>query len=171
MSFGGRLKHSVLESDNPPAVRHETVLHSFTGGFDGQDPQAGVIRDRAGNLYGTTAYGGQWNGGVVYKVDAKGHETVLYCFTGFADGANPVAGIIRDSAGNFYGTTSRGTGNKGAAYVLDSAGHLTVLHSFTGGADGGTPYAGVIRSSTGILIGTASTGGKQYGGVVFKLKP
>ena len=67
-----------------------------------------MIRDSAGNLYGTTTGGGAANAGVVYKLDTTGQETVLYSFTGGADGANPDAGVIRDSAGNLYGTTTDG---------------------------------------------------------------
>src|ERR1017187_8120141 len=74
--------------------------------------------------------------GVAYKLDTTGHETVLYSFTGGADGAYPV-GVIRDSAGNLYGTTdSGGAANSGVVYKLDTAGHETVLYRFTGGADG-----------------------------------
>ena len=71
------------------AAGQETVLYSFTGGADGGYPDAGVIRDSAGNLYGTTFEGGTANAGVVYKVDTAGQETVLYSFTGGADGGQP----------------------------------------------------------------------------------
>ena len=87
------------------ATRHETVLHSFTGGVDGAYPYAGVIRDSDGNLYGTTNGGGSAGAGVVFKVDPSGLETVLYNFTGDVDGGYPQAGVIRDPAGNLYGTT------------------------------------------------------------------
>src|ERR1022692_3872096 len=141
---------------------HQTVLYSFTGGADGGYPYAGVIRDSAGNLYGTTYYGGTANAGVVYKLDSTGQETVLYTFTAWPDGAYPQAGVIRDSAGNLYGTTYlRGTASAGVVYKLDTTGHETVLYSFTGGADGGAPYAGVIRDSAGNLFGTTSAGGKR----------
>ena len=154
------------------AAGQETVLYSFTGGVDGRWPFAGVIRDLAGNLYGTTVYGGTAKWGVVFKLDTAGQETVLYSFTGGADGANPYAGVIRDSAGNFYGTAELGgTGKSGVVYKLDTAGQETVLHSFTRGADGGLPYAGVIRDSAGNLYGTTEGGGKYGGGVVFRLKP
>src|ERR1017187_8717518 len=148
----------------------ETVLYSFTGGADGGYPYAGVIRDSAGNLYGTTVYGGPANQGVVYKVDTTGHETVLYSFTGGADGGWPEAGVIRDSAGNLYGTTTSGGAlHKGGVYKLDTAGLETVLYSFTGGADGGVPYSGVIRDLAGNLYGTTTAGGTAGGGVVYKL--
>ncbi|HUD99268.1 MAG TPA: choice-of-anchor tandem repeat GloVer-containing protein [Bryobacteraceae bacterium] len=76
------------------------VLHSFKGGTDGANPYTGATLDPAGNLYGTTYQGGAANAGVVYKVTPAGQETVLYSFTGAADGANPYAGVILDSAGN-----------------------------------------------------------------------
>jgi uncharacterized repeat protein (TIGR03803 family) len=99
----------------------ETVLYSFTGGAGGSEPppcgpsgcsldpvEAGLIRDSAGNLYGTTPFGGTYALGVAFKLDPYGHETVLHTFTGGEDGANPFAGLIRDSAGNLYGTTANG---------------------------------------------------------------
>src|ERR1022692_3047842 len=149
---------------------HQTVLYSFTGGADGGYPYAGVIRDSDGNLYGTTYYGGGANAGVVYKLDTTGHETVLYSFTGGADGGAPFAGVIRDPAGNLYGTTYfGGTANAGVVYKLDTAGHETVLYSFTGVADGRHPQAGVIRDPAGNLYGTAYSGGTANAGVVYKL--
>jgi uncharacterized repeat protein (TIGR03803 family) len=149
---------------------HETVLYSFTGGNDGRDPLAGVIRDSTGNLYGTTVYGGTANAGVVFKLDTAGHETVLYSFTGGADGAYPYAGVIRDAAGSLYGTTYQGgAAGAGVVFKVNTAGQETVLYSFTGGADGGYPYAGVIRDSAGNLYGTTYQGGAAGAGVVFKV--
>src|ERR1039458_8091731 len=148
----------------------ETVLYSFTGGADGGYPIAGVIFDSAGNLYGTTYDGGAGKHGVVYKLDMAGRETVLYSFTGGADGGAPYAGVIRDPAGNFYGTTQNGgTANAGVVYKLGTTGHETVLYSFSGGADGGYPVAGVIRDSAGNLYGTTYYGGTANAGVVYKL--
>jgi uncharacterized repeat protein (TIGR03803 family) len=149
---------------------HETVLYSFTGGADGGYPEAGVILDSAGNLYGTTVNGGIAGLGVVYKVDTAGHETVLHSFTGGADGAYPHAGVIRDSAGNLYGTTAGGgiTGpcagspfsiGCGVVYKLNPASQETILYTFTGGADGGQPVASVIRDPAGNLYGTTQAGG------------
>ena len=158
------------------AAGHATVLYSFTGGADGGQPQGGVIRDSAGNLYGTTYYGGIYNDGVVYKVDATGHETVLHSFRGASDGCGPMGGVIRDSAGNLYGTASA-CGNypfgEGVVYKLDATGHETVLYRFTGsgGVHGATPEAGVIRDSAGNLYGTTYKGGAAGYGVVYKLDP
>src|ERR1035438_7585202 len=156
------------------AAGHETVLYTFTGGADGMWLYAGVIRDSAGNLYGTTYGGGAANAGVVFKLDTAGNETVLYNFTGGIDGAGPQAGVIRDSAGNLYGTAGGGIVSAcqrgcGVAYKLDNAGRETVLYTFTGGADGANPSAGVIGDSAGNLYGTTSGGGTAGYGVVYKL--
>jgi uncharacterized repeat protein (TIGR03803 family) len=142
------------------------VLHGFTGLADGGNPYAGVILDSAGNLYGTTFYGGSAYLGVVYELDPSGQETVLYSFPGIdTDGMQPYAGVTRDSAGNLYGTAQGGNSvcsglSCGVVYKLDTSGHETVLHSFTGGADGGSPFgnAGLIFDS-GALYGTAVSGG------------
>jgi uncharacterized repeat protein (TIGR03803 family) len=159
---------TVYEVDS---AGNESVIYSFTGRTDGGSPQAGVIRDSAGNLYGTTSVGGPWNFGVVYKVDATGHETVLHSFAGGADGENPDSGVIRDPAGNFYGTTYLGgVSNWGVLYRLSASGHETILHTFTGGADGSYPEAGVILDSSGNVYGTTSSGGgTSDGGVVYEV--
>jgi uncharacterized repeat protein (TIGR03803 family) len=80
---------------------NETTLHNFTGGSDGNNPR-GITLDPAGNLYGTTAYGGTGSAGVVFKIDTSGNETLLHSFTGGADGGTPFTGVIRDEAGNLY---------------------------------------------------------------------
>jgi len=167
----------------------ETGLYNFTRGADGGTPAAGLIRDAAGNLYGTTAIGGASNQGVVFKLDKTHMETVLYSFTGGADGAIPVAGLIRDAAGNLYGTTAAGgTSGYGVVFKLDTTGKETVLYSFTGGADGAAGgvegsffSAGLIQDPAGNLLGTANGGGFFFhGGVelceascglVFMIKP
>ena len=106
----------------------------------------------------------------MYKVNSMGVETVLHNFTS-TDGAKPYAGVIRDSAGNFYGTASQGgTDNMGVAYKLDSAGNYTTLYNFTG-AGGSNPQAGLLRDSAGKLYGTTQSGGTGAAGVVFKLAP
>ena len=81
------------------------MLYSFTGGTDGGIPWVVLIRDSAGNLYGTTASGGASNAGVVFKLDTAGNETVLYSFTGGADGGTPYTGVILGPDGNLYGTS------------------------------------------------------------------
>ncbi len=152
----------------------ETVLYAFKGGStDGSGPQTEVVLDRAGNLYGTTAAGGAYKQGVVYKLSPLGQETILHNFTGGADGALPV-GITLDSAGNLYGTTfSGGKGSQngvqdGVVFKLDAAGKFSVLYSFTGLSDGGNPEAGVVLDKAGNLYGTTSNDGLGAG-VVFKI--
>ena len=147
----------------------ETVLHNFPSPPKGADPYAGVIRDSAGSFYGTTGKGGAANAGLVYKVNASGHQTVLYTFTGGADGSDPYAGVIADPEGNLYGTTqSGGAANAGVVYKVDTAGHETVLYSFIY-PDGFAPYAGVIRDSAGNLYGTTPYGGSTGAGVVYEV--
>lgn len=91
-----------------------------------------VIPDSAGNLYGTTEHGGAAGAGVLYELDAAGQETVLYTFTGGADGANPSGNVVLDSAGYLYGTTPNGGDCTSCAvvYTLTADGHFSVLHYF-----------------------------------------
>ena len=122
------------------------VLHNFTGGADGGTPYAGVIRDSAGSLYGTTYFGGSNLAGVVYKVDTSGHERVVYTFTGVGQNAGPIGGVVGDSAGNLYGTTSGPSGVPGMGMVYNTTGVQTVLYSFSC-ATGCYPEAGIIRDA------------------------
>ena len=148
---------------------HETVLYSFTGGADGGYPFTGVVQDFAGNLYGTTVAGGAYGQGVVFKLDTRRHETVLYTFTGGTDGGSP-NNVIVDLFGNIYGTTyGGGTDNAGVVFKLDRRGNETVLYSFTGGADGAYPFYGVTEDVFGNLYGTTAYGGASGAGVVFRV--
>jgi uncharacterized repeat protein (TIGR03803 family) len=150
----------------------ETVLYSFTGGPDGSNPQAGLVLGSAGDLYGTAPLGGLNGNGVVYSVDTTGHETVLYSFTGGADGSGPQAALIFDGAGNLYGTTELGGAYRhGVVYKLDTSGHETILHAFTGGADGGEPLSSLCPGPGGALYGTAPSSGPNGMGVVYRLDP
>jgi len=151
----------------------EVVLHSFTGGKDGEYPVAELIRDRAGNLYGTTSGGGDHGLGTVFKLDTAGTETVLYSFAGgTTDGCDPYAGLLRDDAGNLYGTAfSCGASGVGTVFKVDTAGKETVLHSFAGyPTDGANPYlAGLLMDPQGNLYGVTEYGGRDAEGVVYKL--
>ncbi len=154
----------------------ETVLYSFTGGADGGYLWDGVVRDSAGNLYGTTLDGGTSNYGTVFKVDSTGNKTVLHSFPEGEDGGDPYAGLIRDSAGNLYGTTSAGgASGGGTVFKVDSSGNETILYSFCSKTlceDGEAPFAGLAMDSAGNLYGTTYYGGFDlYYGVVFKLDP
>jgi uncharacterized repeat protein (TIGR03803 family) len=155
---------------------HETVLYNFTGGADGAVPR-GVILDSAGNLYGATASGGSGcfpGCGVIYELDTSGNQTVLYTFTGGADGSDP-ATVIRDSAGNLYGSTvTGGSSNDGTLFKLDTTGTLTVLHTFgIEEGDGSVPLGTLTMDAAGNLYGTTQFGGgcPPCAGVVFKVDP
>jgi uncharacterized repeat protein (TIGR03803 family) len=160
--------------DGPAPVGSEGFVlpHSFTGSPDGMNPQADLVQDTAGNLYGTTFAGGTSNFGTVFKLDSTGTETVLHSFTGEPDGGNPAAGLVRDVSGNLYGTTSQGgTSNAGTVFRLDPAGNETVLYSFGGEPDGAFPFADIIIDSASNIYGTTSQGGTSNAGTVFKLDP
>jgi uncharacterized repeat protein (TIGR03803 family) len=174
----------------------EIVLYTFTGGTDGGSPGTTLVRDSAGNLYGTASIGGDLGCsegfgsgcGVVFKLSPTGQETVLHTFTGSPDGAIagagvPYANLLRDSAGNLYGTTGGGgVYGAGTVFEIDPAGNETILYNFCsqGGSactDGEGPFAGVVRDSEGNLYGTTIAGGANsfcasYAvtcGTVFKL--
>jgi uncharacterized repeat protein (TIGR03803 family) len=166
----------------------ETILHSFNGTpddgaqvsclgpvCDGAFPAAGLTWDWAGNLYGTTAYGGsdETDTGTVFKIDPKtGNETVIYDL-GYTDPQNPSAGVVLDGEGNIYGTTSNGgAAGNGAVYKIDPAGNLTLLHSFTIPPDGLDPEGGLVLDLAGNIYGTTEYGGAApYTGTVFKIDP
>jgi uncharacterized repeat protein (TIGR03803 family) len=151
-------------------------------------PYGGLIEDEAGNLYGTTAYGGTYGEGTVFKLAPGGTETVLFSFCSQGnciDGANPLAGLLQDKAGNLFGTTSDGGGTDcddgfgcGTVFKLAPDGTETVLHAFAGGSDGTLPQARLIRDESGNFYTTTAVGGRtdcevvtfEHGcGTVFKL--
>ena len=173
----------------------ESVLHIFQGNGDGYAPSAALVFDQSGNLYGTTAYGGNSSCigggtlgvpqgcGIVFELSpASGGwtESVLYSFQGGADGAYPDAGLTFDQKGNLYSTTNSSTVSAsgcdcGNVFELSptSGGGWTesVLYSFQGGADGASPAAGLVMDASGNLYGTTASGGAGSNGVVFELIP
>lgn len=168
-SFNGTI-YKVASSGNESVVFDFPGFYPWTGGFL---PFDGPIRDEAGNLYGTTYLGGGQFGccGVVYKLDPSGNETVLYTFTGGADGGYPQSGVTRDFQGYLYGATSSGgSAGFGVVYRVGLVNHEKVLYNFQGGSDGAYPYARVVLDPDGNIYGTAG-GGQFNAGVVFKLDP
>jgi len=175
---------------------NETILHSFTGVPDGENPLARLVLDREGNLYGTTSGGGAYGYGTVFKVDKKNNETVLHSFSGIPDGDYPYdnGGLGIDSEGNLYGTTVYGGTvcaagiviGCGTVFKVDPSGSETILYRFeyqgTGSEertassagvtgkydDGYGPESGIVLDREGNLYGTT-----QYGalgaGTVFKV--
>ncbi len=161
-----------------PSAEAQTfsVLYTFTGSSDGGEPYAGLVRDAAGNFYGTAVSGGDFGWGVVFKLDTSGTQTVLHSFDATnKDGRTPYAGLILDQAGNLYGTTYEGGGigcidGCGTVFKVDTSGTETVLHSFAGGAfDGCYPYSGLVRDSAGNLYGTTQSCGASNFGTVFEV--
>ena len=186
---------SLTSASRAQAATKFQVLHKFHG-KDGQSPWAGVTLDAAGNLYGTTAWGGDPTCacGTVFELtpgaNRKWTDRVLHAFKG-TDGSYPFSTLVFDSAGNLYGTTNAygspagkrdsGVEQDGNVFELTPDGNgkwsETVLHAFDG-ADGQYPWAGVILDAAGNLYGTTAYGGSDKGtcyhtrcGVVFKLSP
>jgi uncharacterized repeat protein (TIGR03803 family) len=150
-----------------------TVLHTFAGGRDGSIPQAGLVLDAAGNLYGVTGVGGHREFGTAFKISKAGEYTILHSFLR-KEGTSPNGNLVLDQAGNLYGTaTSNGAHNLGTIFELSPDGLLTVLHRFTGDVDGGIPAAGLIRDAAGHLYGTASrnVSKRRLQGTVFEMTP
>jgi uncharacterized repeat protein (TIGR03803 family) len=149
----------------------EKVLYSFTGtNGDGANPLAGLIRDAAGNLYGTTTNGGAYRRGTAFAISRSGQENVLYSFTGTnGDGANPFAGLIRDAAGNLYGTTEYGGASGiGTIFAVSRSGQEKIVHSFPGSEfDGTYPVVGLIQDAAGNFYGTTAAGGALGCGTIF----
>ena len=158
----------------------ERVLHSFGHGNDGHEPNAALILDAAGNLYGTTVEGGIHSDGTVFELTPNGSggwtEKVLHSFGHGTDGVEPVAGLVMDAAGDLYGTTNLGgIHNFGTAFQLapqeGGSWTETVLHSFGSNTDGTYPWASLTFDAAGNLYGTTVAGGIHTFGTVFELSP
>jgi uncharacterized repeat protein (TIGR03803 family) len=158
-----------------------TVLYSFTGaGNDGFNPAGGIVLDAAGNLYGTTLFGGPANCldannnavscGTVFKLSPAGLETVFDLTAGY----NPRGSLVLDAAGNIYGTTyflNPNFASGGLVFEMSPAGVETVLHTFANLPDGLGPFGGMVLDASGNLYGTTSYGGPSTLGTVFKIDP
>jgi uncharacterized repeat protein (TIGR03803 family) len=159
----------------------ETVIYSFCSAaycLDGGGPEAGLILDAAGDLYGTTSWGGNVRGGVVFKL-ARGtqwKEKVLYSLVGSYEGGS-YAGLTFDKAGNLYGTTNGGSCfASGTVFKLSPRNHdewyYTLLHKFSRqGKDGACPFSGVTLDPQGNVYGTTVGGGAYDAGIVYQLIP
>jgi uncharacterized repeat protein (TIGR03803 family) len=167
-SLGGTFNHGAVFKISRTGA--ESLLYSFAGGADGAQPSAALIRDSAGNFYGTTVAGGLYNVGTVFKLNAAGTETLLYTFTGLADGGQPFSSLIQDAAGNLYGTTLSFGAGCGVIFEVDQAGKETVLHAFGAVDPGCLSLAGLIQDAAGNFYGT-TLGGDFQSGTVFKFTP
>ena len=161
-----------------------TTLYAFcsqSGCTDGASPMAGLVQATDGDFYGTTLYGGTNGYGTVFKMTPSGTLTTLHSFCAkivgniCTDGANPYAGLVQATDGNFYGTTDWGGAynfNDGTIFKISPGGTLTTLHSFDG-TDGGHPYyGGLVQDTNGKFYGTTNYGGTSTNcncGTVFSL--
>lgn len=142
----------------------EVVLHSFTGTPDGGNPYAGMVRNKDGNLYGTTYAGGTAYDGTVFRMDRAGKESVIYSFRGRGDGAQPSSEMIVDNTGNLYGVSQEGGtgtgcyGGCGTVFKVDVGGKETVLYSLNQNT-GDYPVASLIRDNAGNFYSTGLEGG------------
>lgn len=181
--------HARPVGHSTPGVR-ESILYAFQGGSrDGASPVAPLISDATGALYGTTTDGGARDSGTVFKLTPAGSgftESILHAFRGGDfDGAYPVAGLLGNSAGTLFGTTSGGGSRKcvrqlrlpgcGVVFALTPSGREykeSVLYAFLGGSDGAEPLAGLIEDSNGVLYGTTYQSDEiATAGTVFTLTP
>jgi len=180
-----------------PMAQAQTLatLYNFTGRADGAYPTAGLTMDQAGNLYGTTSYGGNMEGspcdgggcGTVFKLEHRGSGWVLarlYAFSG-PDGNVPQTRVIFGPDGNLYGTTTYGgSSGDGVVFRLQPPASIckttlcpwteTVLHSFTGVGNGANPtYGDLAFDRAGNIYGTTPAGGDPICkcGVVYELTP
>jgi uncharacterized repeat protein (TIGR03803 family) len=196
--LGGAYNGGTAYELKPPSTAGgdwtESILWSFGNGADSDEPAAGLIEDKRGNLYGTSFYGGAYasasvNGGTVFELippttqGGDWTESILWSFGNGSDGQGPSASLIMDTAGNLYGTTngggpfaSRQTNGGGTVFELtppSTGGDWTesILWNFGEGSDGVNPVAGLIMDSNRNLYGTTSGGPGPVNGIVFELTP
>lgn len=163
----------------------ESILYRFQGGNDGEQPQAGLIVDDSGALYGTTVFGGgcsTYGCGTVFKLTPIGssyEESILHRFQGGTDGDGPTAGLLAGKSGALYGATGKGGANYGTVFRLTptASGYSeSVVYAFGGRSDGFAPVGTLIADATGALYGTTQEGGANPDcttgcGTVFKVIP
>ena len=162
-------------SRNPDGTWSETQLYSFSGGQDGAFPNAGVVFDRSGNLYGATLHGGATGDGTIFRLappssmDGPWTETVLHNFLEDRDGGYCLGALTLDPSGNLYGAAFfGGPYSGGTVFQLAPQGHswtLNVLHAFKGTVDGIDPLGAVVLDKHGAVYGTT------HDGTVFRLRP
>jgi uncharacterized repeat protein (TIGR03803 family) len=184
-AIGGQTEGgTVFELSHTASGWQEQILFDFDtdgSGASGLQPNGGLIFDRAGNLYGTTFYGGIGYGTAFELTPTSGgdwNETVLYSFHPDPNNAcNPATALVFDAAGNLYGTTTwGGSASNGSVFTLKASGDgawtYSLVHSFlNSSADGGIPDSNLLIDSKGNLYGTTTYGGTGGGGTVFEITP
>jgi len=170
-AFGGaHFKGTVFKID---ATGNLTTLHAFSGSpGDGAVAVGGLVQGSDGNFYGTTASGGAFFQGTVFRMTPSGAITVLHSFNSFlGGGAVPIAGLVEGGDGNFYGTTALGGAHfRGTVFKIDATGGLTTLHSFSGSpSEGANPVAALVQGTDGNFYGTTASGGAHSQGTAFRI--
>ena len=179
---GGTYGSGVVFQLTPREVGewHFKTLYSFRGQPDGSFPYGALLFDAAGNIYGTTYYGGANNIGAVYKLSRRPvgewNETVLYSFQDDGvDGNSPISNLVFDWGGNLYGTTSEGGLGSGTIFKLSPGGNgqwtETVVHPFQGPPDGAFSYNGMVVDRLGNFYGATVHGGDNDDGSIYKFTP
>jgi uncharacterized repeat protein (TIGR03803 family) len=183
-TVGGAYGAGTAYELSPPAApggdwRFDTI-HDFQGQPEAGFPYGGLLRDAAGDLYGTTYYDGAFDLGCVYQLHNAGGvwtETVLHSFAGKRDGSGSISGLVLDAAGNIYGTTSEGGAgcSCGTIFKLSpqpgGAWTTSIAYRFTGTPDGGYPYAGLVADGLGSFFGATVQGGEDNDGAVYRFVP
>jgi hypothetical protein len=179
---GGANHNGAVYELSPPkrgqTAWTETTLYAFKGGNDGSNPQAALMMDSSGHLYGTTYGGGASGEGVAFELhEHKGtwRYNLLWSFTGGNDGGAPSGALVMDNAGNLYGTTTGGgSGVVGTVFELSPPGTRktwteSVLYNFTGNNDGGEPMGNVLLGTDGNIYGTTAGYGQFNYGTIYRL--
>ena len=180
-AYGYATGHGSVVEASPTAAGQWNIsdIHAFAGSpADGAHPESSLVFDAAGNLYGTTLYGGTWRVGTVFKLAPAGNgqwtESIIYNFG--TNASLPTSGVVFDSAGNLYGEASLGVGaGEGVVYELSPAGNgtwtETIVYNFSAPGDGVFPFGDLAIDDSGNLYGTTGNGGSVDKGTVFRLSP
>ena len=173
---GGKYREGTLFEITAGGVYRK--LHDFCSRPDCADglSAGALLRAKDGDFYGTTAAGGEDQGGSVFRMRPDGSLTTLYSFCSVVncpDGEQPTPLLVEGRNGDFYGTTMLGGANgAGTIFRLTPSGSLKTLYAFCGRAycdDGANPQDGLVAAPDGSFYGTASTGGIYYNGVLFNI--
>ncbi|HTZ98634.1 MAG TPA: choice-of-anchor tandem repeat GloVer-containing protein [Terriglobales bacterium] len=175
-AYGGAYGAGTVFRITPGGVL--TTIYSFCAGgnpcVDGSLPFAGLTQASDGGLYGTTAFGGTYGEGTIFKISLEGTLTVVYTFCSqpnCGDGAEPFGGVVEAADGKFYGTTAGGgTGGYGTVFRVTFGGKLTTLSSFDS-MSGTGPTGGLIQGTDSLFYGTTVGGGTSNYGTVFSMTP
>lgn len=156
------------------------VLHSFTGGSDGAYPWSSVVQDTDGNYYGVTSGFGQGpfgpqagtsGFGTIYRITPAGAYSVLYTFTGGADGAFPIGQIATGPNGILYGTCESGSAGGTVWSYNPASNQFSVLYTFTNGQDGEGCWAGPLVEPGPTLYVASAYGGPSNAGAILQIVP